>query len=300
MTTGVEWGRSGTSNRFRPPHGPPAHAGARRSARRAPATRCALAIAALAAALATIAGCRAVAPSVRQHGAFAWAAAERSRAASREAWQRWGDAHLAEGDILFVQGESRILLGLVNFSKLASELSDSPFSHVALVAREDGLLVVYDTVAGGPRRTPLAELLASRELWIWGVKRLRPEYRDRIPDAVAYCRQAWLQQLPFDEDFRLDNEELYCAELVENAFRQNGLNLSEPVPIRLLPGYGRLSAPTRQMLLAATSIPAAQAVFIPGNDAIGLWASPCLQPLLDASELDALPGPDAEPGNGAD
>jgi hypothetical protein len=202
-----------------------------------------------------------------------------------QAWQRWGDANLEDGDLLFVRGENRILLGLVDFSELASNLTDSPFSHVALVSREGGQLLVYDIVAEGPRRLAFADFVADRRLSLLAAKRLRPEYRQHAPQAIAFCRQVWQQQDPFDEDFRLDNGRWYCSELIETAYRNAGLALSEPVPIQQLPGYHRVSPAVRQLVLSAKPIKPTEAVFVPGNDTLGMWSSPSLQPLLDPTDI---------------
>ena len=160
---------------------------------------------------------------------------------------------------------------------------------MALVSREDGQLVVYDVISEGPRRVTFAEFVRDRRLWSLGARRLRSEYRGYVPQAVTYCREVCERRQPFDDDFRLDNDRLYCTELVEMAFRESGLPLSEPVPIDQLPGFDRVPPAVRRVVLAAKSIEPGQAVFVPGNDAIGLWSSPCFQPLLDATDIDKPP-----------
>ena len=201
-------------------------------------------------------------------------------------WEQWASSHLQDGDLLFVQGESRILLGLVDFSKLCTELADSQFSHIALVAREQGQWVVYDTVLTGPRRTPFGQFMADRRVWKVAVKRLRPEYRARVPQAIAYCRQVVETGIAFDDDFRLNNDRLYCSELIEVAFRHGGIALSEPIAINRLPGFDRVAKTTLRVVEAATSIEPEQKVIVPGNDRFGIWACPYLElvlPITDAS-----------------
>ena len=235
-------------------------------------------------------GCRTVtAPDWKALAPLRAAVGLASTSARDEAWQRWGDENLESGDLLFVHGESRILLGLVDFSRLASELADSPFSHVAMVSREDDQLWVYDIVAEGPRRIAFADFVVDRRLSLLAAKRLRPEYRQHVPQAIDFCRQAWQQGQPFDDDFRLNNDRWYCSELIEMAFRQSGLPLSDPVPIEQLPGYARVAPAVRHLILSARSIDPAEAVFLPGNDAIGIWASPSLQPLLEPTDVQTPP-----------
>ena len=241
----------------------------------------------LAVGLGWLAGCHSFGPLADAGGR--WLPARSSQAAAREAWTAWGEAHLESGDLLFVAGDSRILLGWVNFSQLAQQLTDSPFSHIALAAREDGQWVVYDTVPGGPRRTPLADFLADRRVHQWAVQRVRPESRHAIPYALEYCRDVWERQVPFDERFGHDNGRLYCSEMVEMAYRQAGLKLSDPVPIHQLPGYDSLSPHLIRLLRTAARIRPDQPVFVPGNDTLGLWASPRLKPVLEVSDLHVPP-----------
>ena len=241
-------------------------------------------LALLAACLTASTGCQTT--SLRRTApGFPW----KTQATSRQHWQMWGEQNIESGDILFVRGESRILLGLVNFSKLVTEMTDSPFSHVALAAREGGELIVYDTVRDGPRRMSFAEFVADRRAHVLAVKRLKPQYRHHIPEAIEYCAYVWKRRVPFDESFRLDNNRLYCSEMIEFAFQHAGLNLSRPLPISELPGYDNLSTATRGLVQAATPIRPDQMVFVPGNEAIGLWASPALELVLDASDLRLTP-----------
>ena len=48
---------------------------------------------------------------------------------------------------------------------------------------------------------------------------------------LGFCRAAFERQVPFDYGFRMDDNEFYCLELTEKAFRSQGLALSEPVRI---------------------------------------------------------------------
>jgi len=207
----------------------------------------------------------------------------------QDLWEQWAATNLHSGDLLFVLGESRILLGLVNFSKLTTELADSRFSHVAVVSRENGEFVVYDTVPEGPRRIRFGQFMADRRVWSVAVKRLRPEYRACIPGAIAYCRQVYESDVPFDNDFRLNNDQLYCTEFIETAFRHAGLTLSEPVRIDELPGFDQVPAATVSLVRASTSLEPEQKVLLPGNERIGIWSCPCLELVLDVTDASSPP-----------
>ena len=145
-------------------------------------------------------------------------------------WQRWGRTNLRDGDIVFRLGDARAVRGFLPLSRFIARATGSPFSHTGIVAIENELPVVYDCSSAGIQRQPF-------EVWMldcigpMGVKRLKSERRGRIPGVLAFCRAAFERQVPFDYGFRMDDDEFYCLELTEKAFRSQGLALSEPVRI---------------------------------------------------------------------
>lgn len=237
--------------------------------------------------LVVFAGCRGLSPPTWTSSAVVQEVVGRGPVRERqEAWDRWAADHLQSGDIVFVFGESRILLGLVNFSKLSTEIAGSQFSHVGLVSRENGRVWVYDIVSEGPRRLPFGRFMTDDIVWSIAVKRLQAPYRAAIPTAIAYCREQFDTKRKFDTDFRLDNDRLYCSEMVEGGFRQAGLTLSQPVRIDQLPHFDRLGQTTKQLIRTASKIEFDQEILLPGNDTIGLWACPYLDlvvPPLDGA-----------------
>lgn len=219
------------------------------------------------------------------------------------AWDQWAAAHLQNGDLVFVRGDSRILFGLVNFSQLCTDVADSRFSHVGLVAKEPSGVYVYDVVVGGPRHVSFGKFAADHQISLLAVKRLRAEYRGHIPAAIEYCRNVGSASGKFDVEFKLDNEHFYCSELIELAFRHAGLPLSQPVRIDHLPRIDALPTTTRTLIDTMTNIRLDQELFLPGNEQIGLWACPYLDLVLDGTSTDlgpaeiaALPMPAEPPG----
>jgi hypothetical protein len=202
-------------------------------------------------------------------------------------WSQWGRSVLRDGDIVFRLGDARIARGMFPLSRFIAKATRSPFSHTGIVALEDGVPVVYDCTSVGVRRQPF-------EVWMldcvgaWGVKRLKPAHRRRIPGVLRYCREKFEQQVPFDTSFRLDDAALYCLELTEKAFRSEGLALSQPVRIgdwENLTGYPL----TTFAILFGTGlvldqpITLDQPVYLPGNERHGMWASPLLEMVYFAS-----------------
>ena len=91
--------------------------------------------------------------------------------------------------------------------------------------------------------------------------------------------------MPFDYGFRLDDAALYCLELTENAFRSQGMALSQPVRIgdwEHLTSYP-LTAFAIQYgtrLVLERPITLEQTVYLPGNERQGVWGSPLLETVV--------------------
>ena len=202
-------------------------------------------------------------------------------------WDKWGRQVLQSGDILFRRGDARILNGWFPFSRFIANVSGSKFSHIGTVVVEDGEPVVYDTTKAGVRRQPL-------KVWIldntgaFGVKRLKPSYRDRIPKVVEYLHATYQKQVPFDYELALDDRGLYCVEMAEKAFRHAGLTLSQPVILADMENIDQFPICVLGFT-SLTSLKLDQAVYFPGNERHGIWSSTLLETVYPA------PGPAARP-----
>ena len=205
-------------------------------------------------------------------------------------WDEWATAHLQDGDIVFLQGSSNKVLGLIDFSKLSREVANSNFTHVGLLAVEDGQAYFYDVDRPGPGRIPFGTLIASPHVKAFAVKRLRPDRWQAIAPAVAYCRRVYQSKLPFDHRLKLGNDRLYCAEMIELAFRSGGQVLSRPVRWEDLPQIDEhpISVGVIQLLNGTKR---EERVVLPGNDEFGLWSSPDLELVLGLTSSSFSPAP---------
>ena len=200
------------------------------------------------------------------------------------AWEAWGRSHLQDGDILFRMGDARAVFGLFRFSLVTAEIGESLFSHTAIVAREANELVVYDISSKGPSRQPFAIWMLD-VVGAFGVKRPKPEFQNRIHQAVGFCKSSYLTQTHYDFAMKPGNNELYCVEMTEDAYRTAGLPLSEPIPIGQLPGFHRhkqLAAVVEKV----SKIKRTHRVYMPGSDRFGIWSSPVLNPVYFAPAAD--------------
>ena len=208
-------------------------------------------------------------------------------------WDQWGRKVLRTGDILFRRGDARVLGGMFPFSRFTANITGSQFSHTGTVVIEEGEPVVYDTTNPSVRRQPF-KVWALDNTGPFGAKRLKPAYRDRIPKVVEYLKQVFEQQIPFDWELSPDDRQLYCLEMTEKAFRHAGLPLSEPVVLHNMENINQFPI----CVLAFTSLSSLkleQAVFFPGNDRHGVWASPYLEPLYSEPVIQSRNPPKAKP-----
>jgi hypothetical protein len=189
-----------------------------------------------------------------------------------QAWDRWARSALRDGDIVFRRADARVLAGRFPFSRFIANVSGSLYSHTGIAAIEKGEPVIYDTTKAGVRRQPFAVWMLDN-FGPLGVKRVRPELKSHADEAVRFCRRAYEIQIPFDFDFELGDDALYCVELTEKAYRASGLELSKPVRL------GDMERATEYpvcifVFMRLTKLTLEQAVYFPGNERHGIWSCP--------------------------
>jgi hypothetical protein len=186
-------------------------------------------------------------------------------------WDRWGRQVLRDGDILFRRGDAKLLRGHFPFSRFLANVSGSQFSHTGIVAFENGEPVVYDTTKAGARRQPLSVWVLDN-VGPFGVKRVKPGYQAYAARAVAYCRDLFQKQAPFDYDLSIDDRAFYCVEMTEKAYRANGLPLAEPLRLGDMENITRFPICV-MVFLKISNLSLEQLVFFPGNERHGIWSS---------------------------
>jgi hypothetical protein len=208
-------------------------------------------------------------------------------------WDRWGRQVLREGDIVFRRGDARLLHGYFPMSRFLANASNSPFSHTGIVAIEEEGPVVYDTTRTGVARQPFGVWILDNVSWI-GVKRPRPEFRDAIPSALAYCRKVYQEHVPFDYELGLDDSALYCIEMTQKAYMSAGIVLSKPIrvgdmeratefPVSM---YG-LRFFSRYVLEKPLTFESE--VYFPGNERHGIWSAKQLMTIVPPTYAPGYP-----------
>ena len=141
-------------------------------------------------------------------GTVAWAASS--------AWSRWAAAAAIaryeprEGDVIFQSLPHGPVVWAIE------GVTRSPYSHCGIVGREDGQWIVYEAI-GKVRITPLEAYLERGRGGGFAVYRLKDEFAGHIPATLECCR-TYLGR-PYDIRYQLDDEKIYCSELIYKAFR---------------------------------------------------------------------------------
>ena len=116
-----------------------------------------------------------------------------------------------EGDIIFQSLPWHELTEAIEGS------TGSPYSHVGVVALDRGRWVVIEAI-GPTIETPLEKWIDRGRHRKAAVYRLQPKYTDQIPAFIDAARD-YLGR-PYDTRYRMDDEAIYCSELVYKAFQR--------------------------------------------------------------------------------
>ncbi len=193
-------------------------------------------------------------------------------------WDRWGRQVLRDGDIVFRLGDARIGRGYFPMSRFLARASNSKFSHTGIVVIEEEGPVVYDTTRTSVNRQPFCVWILDN-IGSIGVKRLRPEFKDAIPQGcrrtVTACSRNKFRSTMSSP---WTTTALYCIEMTEKAFRSAGIELSRADPPG---GHGaRIGFPIQMFGLRFASKYALehpltfdQLVYFPGNERHGIWSA---------------------------
>ncbi len=181
---------------------------------------------------------------------------------------------LRAGDLLFQDLDSGELCDAIE--KVTEGIDGAEFSHVGIVAFDgEGRPVVIEA-GGNVRETPLAAFLARSHDADGRPKVLvgrlgQPDWAAR---AVARAREHLGE--PYDDEFRIDNGQWYCSELVYECYRDgDGHRLFELAPMTFKePGSDETQA-VWQRYFAERKLPVPEGE--PGCNPGGLSRSPRLR-----------------------
>jgi hypothetical protein len=209
----------------------------------------------------------------------------------RSTWKIWGEENLQTGDLVFTRGNYYMLLGAINFTDLATKMCQAEFSHVGIVVVEDNRPMVYDISDAGIEATPFEAYVTRQGYQQVAVRRPHDAIYPSLPQCVDYLRQQRQNKVRFDRKFLLGNQQLYCTELIYEAFNEAGIVLCQPVPVGELPGKDDILPATMFMAKQYTGLNDDTQLICIGNESYGIYGSPLFSQLLEATPVKSPPHP---------
>ncbi len=125
-----------------------------------------------------------------------------------------------EGDILFQSLPNSPLIDAIEGA------SKSPYSHCGIVSLVDGKWIVYQAI-GKVQATPINEFILQARDKKMDAYRFDDDHEKHIAEVISKVKN-YLDR-PYDFRYRMDDETIYCSELIYKAFRDatNGKELGE-------------------------------------------------------------------------
>lgn len=136
--------------------------------------------------------------------------------------------NIKNGDLIFVGAQTEELSGAINrVTKLSDETN---FDHVGLIEKtSDSFFVLHAAPMGGSQREEIHHFYTSQteknnKIVIY---RLKDDYQKTIPNAISKAKT--MLGKPYNWLYILNDDELYCSDFVERAFRND--NVFELIPM---------------------------------------------------------------------
>lgn len=121
----------------------------------------------------------------------------------------WGYTPKA-GDVIFQSLPHNPLVDAIE------GITGSPYSHCGIVVEKDGEWFVLEAI-GPVRETPLFSWISRGRKFNFDVYRLKSEHAEAIPEFIKAARG--YSGLPYDIKYEMDDEKIYCSELIYKAFK---------------------------------------------------------------------------------
>lgn len=136
--------------------------------------------------------------------------------------------NIKNGDLIFVGAQTEELSGAINrVTKLSDETN---FDHVGLIEKtSDSIFVLHAAPMGGSQREEIHHFYTSQteknnKIVIY---RLKDDYQKTIPNSISKAKT--MLGKPYNWLYILNDDELYCSDFVERAFRND--NVFELIPM---------------------------------------------------------------------
>jgi hypothetical protein len=150
---------------------------------------------------------------------------------------------LADPEDSYLPGDL-LLTGLPGiFGQAIEETTGSAAAHIGIIARAPSGHLTVINAGGRVKEEPIERVLAAGT-GPYAV--IRPPFATEADREVLVAAARRFLGWPYDHQFRIDNDSIYCSELVYLAFKE-GLG-AVPVPLRPMT-FAKLTVRTREFML---------------------------------------------------
>lgn len=135
---------------------------------------------------------------------------------------------LQNGDLLFVTAKNTGLSGAINNVTQKTDVAN--FDHVGIVKKEGkNYYVLHAAPKGGSQKQDLESFIEDQASEGQGIVsyRLKPEFQSTISAALENAEK--LLGKPYNFNYILNDNSLYCSDFIERIFRQNHIFKLEPM-----------------------------------------------------------------------
>lgn len=135
---------------------------------------------------------------------------------------------LQNGDLLFVTAKNTGLSGAINNVTQKTDVAN--FDHVGIVKKEGkNYFVLHAAPKGGSQKQDLESFIEDQASEGQGIVsyRLKPEFQSTISAALENAEK--LLGKPYNFNYILNDNSLYCSDFIERIFRQNHIFKLEPM-----------------------------------------------------------------------
>lgn len=128
--------------------------------------------------------------------------------------------NIQNGDLIFVGAQIEELSGAIN--RVTKINDETNFDHIGLIEKtSDSIFVLHAAPMGGSQREEIHHFYTSQteknnQIVIY---RLKKEYQSTIPNAIVKAKT--MLGKPYNWLYILNDDELYCSDFVERAFRDD-------------------------------------------------------------------------------
>ena len=127
---------------------------------------------------------------------------------------------LKNGDLLFVTAQQENLSGAIN--RVTQTKKTENYDHNGIVEKtKTSIFVLHAAPKGGSQKESLQSFIKNQsegnaEIYLY---RLKPEFQYSIPEAIKKANS--LLGKPYNFNYILNDETLYCSDFIERIFRNN-------------------------------------------------------------------------------